>query len=271
MKVWACVLTGICAMLLTGNACPTVQAADEKAAGPAPAPAAGVDAPAPPKEGEAKTTDVKAADVKTPDAKTTATDTPNAGPTLTPAGGNESRGSRRRGEGRGGGRDNGRDGRTADTKAPAADAPDAAPASGWARYQVLTERNMFLKNRARPRVFEAKQEEMGPPAPKVETDVVLSGIVEKDGQLAAFLENSRSGTVRLVRKDDEVGGGKIGAITISGIEYISNGATRTVTVGMTLEGGSIANLGTAKTGSGSAETDSVLERMRKKRQEEMNK
>jgi hypothetical protein len=248
-----------------------VQAADEQTAGPTPAPAAGADAPVPPKDGEAKTTDAKTTDAKTTDVKTPATDTPNAGTTAAPAAGYESRGSRRRGEGRGGGRDSGREGRTADTKAPAADAQNAAPATGWARYQVLTERNMFLKNRAKPRVFEAKQEEMGPPAPKVETDVVLSGIVEKDGQLAAFLENSRSGTVRLVRKDDEVGGGKIGAITISGIEYISNGATRTVTVGMTLEGGSIANLGTAKTGSGSSDTDSVLERLRKKRQEEMNK
>ncbi|MGD0092941.1 MAG: hypothetical protein ABSE73_23765 [Planctomycetota bacterium] len=157
-------------------------------------------------------------------------------------------------------------------------------ASGWERYQVLVRGNIFFKDRAHRRAEARppaqKDEEMGPPDPKVESENVLIGVLEKDGELVAFLENSRSGTVQMLRTGDAIARGKIGPITLERIAYVVDEAKVLVDIGKNLEGGVAGALGEVKGGatisspsdsSASPEERATMEKMRKKRQEEMNK
>jgi hypothetical protein len=158
-----------------------------------------------------------------------------------------------------------------------------AQAASWERYQVLLQRNIFAKNRRAWREAmrspDQDKDEMGPPAPKIEAETVLIGILDKDGQLAAFLENCRTGAVQMLRPEDPLARGKIGAITIECIEYACGGASIFVNVGKNLDGGTSGALGEpskypATDANGnpvSAEVNSILEKLRKKRQEEMNR
>ena len=148
----------------------------------------------------------------------------------------------------------------------------------WERYHVIVQRNIFAKDRRRGRgnhrPAEQAAEEMGPPAPKAETESVLIGILQKDGLLVAFLENTRTGTVQTLRTGDALGCGHVGAITLNSMEFVSGETSLTVTVGQNLDGSAAGRLSdTVKsgTGSGSPETNAILERLRKKRQEEMSR
>jgi hypothetical protein len=110
--------------------------------------------------------------------------------------------------------------------------PPRGAAAGWERYQVLVQRNVFAKERGR-----AREEGRAAAAPKPEADTVLTGIVEKDGELQAFLENRKTGAVQVARKDDPIARGKIAAISLDTIEYVCEGASVMVGVGKNLEGG----------------------------------
>ncbi|MCY3019324.1 MAG: hypothetical protein NTW87_09905 [Planctomycetota bacterium] len=153
-------------------------------------------------------------------------------------------------------------------------------APAFERYQVLVQRNMFAKDRGRARdeARAAEQSKDGAPS-KPEAETVLVGILQKDGQLVAFLENSKAGTVQAVQKDDPIGRGTIAAITLDSIEYVCGDTSLTVTIGKSLDGGTPTKLGElakpagagASAGAGSADSNSVLERLRKKRQEEMSR
>jgi hypothetical protein len=158
--------------------------------------------------------------------------------------------------------------------------PGTAPASeggtpprgatvGWERYQVLVQRNVFAKDRGR-----AREEAKAGATSKPEADTVLTGILEKDGELIAFLENRKTKAVQVARKDDPVARGRIGAISLDSIEYLCDGASVRVEVGKSLEGGAAEPARPAATGSGadsgSTETNAILERLRK-RHEELNR
>lgn len=165
----------------------------------------------------------------------------------------------------------------AEEKAGEAPVP-AKDAAGWERYQVVVQRNIFAKDRARGRgdhrPAEQAVEEMGPPAPKTETDSVLIGLLEKDGQLVAFLENTRTGAVQTLRTGDALGSGKVGTLTLNSMEFVSGETSLTVSVGQKLDGSAAGTLSEpvkSSAGSGSPEANAILERLRKKRQEEMSK
>jgi hypothetical protein len=149
-------------------------------------------------------------------------------------------------------------------------------ATGWDRYQILIKRNVFSKSRGRERE-EARIAAQKPPPPKPEAETVLIGVAEKDGQLVAFLENTKTGAVQKVRKDDPVARGKVVAITLNSIEYECEGKTLVVGTGSNLEGGAPVKGGepgkTAASAAapGSGDAGSVLERLRRKRLEEMNR
>ena len=148
--------------------------------------------------------------------------------------------------------------------------PPRGAAVGWERYQVLVQRNVFAKDRGR-----AREETRAAAAPKPEADTVLTGILEKDGELIAFLENRKTKAVQLARKDDPVARGRIATISLNSIEYLCDGASVWVEVGKSLAGGAAEPAKPEATGpradSGSPETNAILERLRKKRQEEMNR
>jgi len=155
--------------------------------------------------------------------------------------------------------------------------------NGWDRYKILIQRNIFSKDRGRPRE-ERRSEDRGkeketPPPPKPEADITLIGILEKDGKLAAFFENAKTGLIQSAASGDSIARGKIGGITLDRIEYVYDGATVTVAIGNNLEGaaGSKSSGAPQSTSpssggnTGPSDANALLERMRKKRQEEMRK
>ena len=160
-----------------------------------------------------------------------------------------------------------------------APATNAAPAADWSRYEILIMRNIFSKDRGRSRnedkIGEAKEKEL-PPPPKPEAGLALIGIVNKDGQLVAFVENTNTGTVQNVKEGDTIARGKVSAVTLNKINYDYDGKSTEVSIGSTLEGGTATRSDSVKAASGTAtshsdsggsDVNSVLERMRKKRQE----
>ena len=169
---------------------------------------------------------------------------------------------------------------------PPVDAPNA-----WERYRVLSSRNIFSKTRGQPAAMQIKKsseskvadgdkEKKDVSATRVELDFVLNGIVAKDGELTAFLENRKAGTLSTAKSGDPVAAGKLTAIMLDGVQYESNGTQTLVGIGKALDGSiplpkadtpksSTTGTTDARPDSGSSSENAILERMRKKRQEEM--
>jgi hypothetical protein len=124
--------------------------------------------------------------------------------------------------------------------APGADKPDARPA--WEQYQVLAERNMFSKNRRidRPEVRRER-----PPAPDPERSVVLTGVVCRDGEYVAFLEDFRTNTTITAGIGDSVVRGRLASITLDNVDYERAGQTVRVSVGSNFEGGGSSSVSSA--------------------------
>ena len=170
-------------------------------------------------------------------------------------------------------------------------APDAEPGE---RYRVLVERNIFSRSRRAPQ---------GPPAPVAtrpagvavdDTDqyLVLTGASKGDIEIA-FIEDTRTGQTTRLRTGDAVGKGKIVTITLRNIEYEREGQIAKIEIGSNLTGSTVSAMpaatgpstqpAEAADGAGPA-TDkapppsaapggaiSVLERMRRRRQEQTDR
>lgn len=155
---------------------------------------------------------------------------------------------------------------------------DSAAAPSWERYQILVQRNIFSKERGRAqeerreRTREPEKEAAPvavPPGPKPEADIQLIGILQKDGELVAFLENNKTGAVQAIRQGGAIARGTISTITLDSIDYSYDGSVSTVSIGKNLEGGvAVQSADAAKKEAGE---NSILERMRKKRLEDLRK
>jgi len=176
--------------------------------------------------------------------------------------------------------------------------------TGWDRYKVLVQRNMFSKERGRPREeVRTERKRDVPPPPRIESDLVLIGVVQKDGAPAAIIENRVSGKIVAVKPGDSIGAGAIKVISLDSIDFECDGILNVIKIGSTLAGTAPktftvttpetsastttpggtstppatttsttpAATGTPPTGTGAGGGESVLERMRRKRQEELRK
>lgn len=178
---------------------------------------------------------------------------------------------------------------------PSTEKKSAEP-QGWERYKILAQRNMFSKDRGKPRESvrtETKRDT--PPPPRIEADLVLIGVVQKDGVPAAIIENRASGKIVTVKAGETIGAGKAKAISLDSVDFENDGILHVIKIGSTLAGGPpkapAAASSTTTTTTTTAEAqpgstalpapatgtapasggDSVLERMRRKRQEELRK
>src|SRR4051812_27263607 len=123
---------------------------------------------------------------------------------------------------------------------PAAPAPTPAPAKVTYndRYGVLSERNIFLRERGKPatrptRTYEASPSFSRPPAEAV---FVLTGIVLEEGQYRAYVEDTSTGRVHRLAVGDTVARGHVLEIEIDAIAYDLNGQGTWVTIGSDLRG-----------------------------------
>ncbi len=107
-----------------------------------------------------------------------------------------------------------------------------------AAYSIVTERNMFSRNRepVRPKT-EPRQHTTHTLDPNPESYYILRGIVGENGTFIAFFQDNRQGTVLELREGDEVARGKIKSLTLDSIEYEMGDTTTTVPLGYDLEGG----------------------------------
>ena len=114
---------------------------------------------------------------------------------------------------------------------------ETAPEDSWENYRVLVERNIFLRDRrpARPR-----GPSLGPREPIVrdsDRDVVLTGIGRRNGEYVAFFENTATGVTTRARMGEDVGKGRIRAITLDTVEYERDGVVTRIEIGYALQGG----------------------------------
>ena len=157
------------------------------------------------------------------------------------------------------------------------------PAEGE-RFRTIIQRNIFSKtgDSSVPRARSAAVSTDSASA----CEVVLVGVRDKDQAITAFIEDRRTRTVRAVRPGDTLGGGTVTVITLDSLEFKCGDTCTVIKIGKTLDGnapsapagsapGPLPVAGEARGSSpaaaaGTAPSESsILERLRKKRQEEL--
>ncbi len=173
------------------------------------------------------------------------------------------------------------------------------------KSRLLVERNIFRRDR-RPRVARPVATTRTVVRTPYDTDhnLVLTGIARRDGGYVAFFENTQTGATTRAATSRPVGKGEISAITLDGIEYKRDGSVTTIKVGHSLSGSAYVRpveavssvalatptgSDTRPAGSGDdpaagtgasppagrpitgGSAASILEQMRRRRQQELNK
>jgi hypothetical protein len=148
-----------------------------------------------------------------------------------------------------------------------------------AEYGVLTNRTVFMKTRIPPPPpVPSTQPVNTAPVARPEATMVFNGVTNVDGVGYALFEDTAAGKVLGFRVGDAIASGKITAITLDGLEYESNGVTRRILLGQTLEGGEAPDLASRATVSGGLTTqpstgngaeDPILKMLRERRRREL--
>jgi len=108
----------------------------------------------------------------------------------------------------------------------------------WTQYEIVTQRNMFSRQRVPLRVQTERAEERPRTIPNPESYLLLKGIVQEDNQFIAFVEDKQSGNVLRLRQGDQVARGTIKSLNnLDGLEYQFQDKTVSVSLGFDLEGG----------------------------------
>jgi len=118
------------------------------------------------------------------------------------------------------------------------------------KYGVVSERNIFMRERGRRRRYEGPSR----PAysPPVEDAYVLRGVVFEDDIYRAHIESLNTSTVLKLAVGEPVASGKVTAIDIDAIEYEQPGHRPIrIEVGQTLTGGQAVLPTISSEGSGS--------------------
>jgi hypothetical protein len=121
----------------------------------------------------------------------------------------------------------------------AAETTPATKQSYQERYGVLSERNIFLRERGRPAPstrqsdYTSRNSMSRPPA---EATYVLTGIVLEDGQYRAYIEEVGTGRVQRLGVGDAVAKGHVLEIDIDAIAYSAGGEGTWVPIGCDLQG-----------------------------------
>jgi hypothetical protein len=145
-------------------------------------------------------------------------------------------------------RDRSRDGRSDrssdDRSAGSSSSPvpdDNADKSSFDHYKVLSEHNIFARNR-RPTSRPTQSSRPDRPPPKPETAFILTGcVIENDNKYVALVENAQTGVTLKVSPGDSVATGKVTAIGFDFLEYETSGQKTKVEIGHNFTG-SVASL-----------------------------
>jgi len=116
--------------------------------------------------------------------------------------------------------------------------PPATPSTQppqWENYRILSEQNIFLRNRARPMTGQYLPRP-AVAAPSEDARFVLTGIIQQGDDCVAFFEDSRSGKTIQTQTGDTVGRGRLTVITLDTVHYACDGDIARITVGSNLTG-----------------------------------
>jgi hypothetical protein len=123
---------------------------------------------------------------------------------------------------------------------PTATTKPAAPQRYSDRYSILSQRNIFLKDRSRGsssgggrdgRNGSTTQASSQPSRRPIEESMVLTGIVEEGGQYRAYVEDQLAGAVLRVSNGERLAHGRVARIGIDSIEYEPQSTTGGATGG----------------------------------------
>ena len=132
----------------------------------------------------------------------------------------------------------------------------ASPARGFDQYNAIVERNIFLRERPRPRPANTQRWERprDPTPPETpEQRYVLRGVVIENDELRAYFENIRSNEGVRVKPGEAIGNGHIAGIAIDAVAYAAADGTVTwIDVGENLTGARDTRSGTGGGTSASA-------------------
>jgi len=153
---------------------------------------------------------------------------------------------------------------------------DGTDKASFDRYKVLSEHNIFTKNR-RPTSRPTRDSRSDGPPPKPEVAFVLTGcVIENENRYAAFVENAQTGVTLRVSPGDSIATGKVTAIGFDFLEYETGGQKTRVEIGHNFTG-SVASLATVMalptTGPTTGPVDesnlSIEEKLRRRRLREL--
>lgn len=164
----------------------------------------------------------------------------------------------------------------------------SADPTSWASYQIVATRNIFSWHRTAAAPVVPQEHDAQTPGFDGDIDsplsseqqtaarasYVLVGVAIEVERRIAFFEHP--GTKQTIKSSigEPLVGGSIIAIRIDGIEFEVNGQSITVTPGETLTGTAASGLTTDSLSDGvnrdATSNNAVLERMRQRRQEELN-
>ncbi|HEX8339927.1 MAG TPA: hypothetical protein VF624_03365 [Tepidisphaeraceae bacterium] len=123
------------------------------------------------------------------------------------------------------------------------------------RYGVIAQRNIFLRDRVRPRdnSRENTTTRSTQPAPLTpEQAFVLRGIVLEEGDLRAYFEDKRTGAVTRIATGATLAEGRVAEIGIDAVRFQNDGALTWVEIGHDLTGSRSASTPTGTGGSTSS-------------------
>lgn len=101
------------------------------------------------------------------------------------------------------------------------------------RYGVLSDRNVFVRDRRAPRRDEPASRQ-APRAP--EQTFVLTGVVFEDGGYRAYMEDRAAGTTQRLGPGDAIARGRITQIQMDAVEYTQGDRSVWVEIGKDLTG-----------------------------------
>ena len=107
----------------------------------------------------------------------------------------------------------------------------------WDRYRILTERNMFRRDRRSVRSYEAATTQPSDqPTHDSDGSIALTGIARRDGEFVAFFEDTRINATIKARVGQPVGKGNVEQITLNEVEYRREGTIKRIGIGRSLMG-----------------------------------
>jgi hypothetical protein len=108
------------------------------------------------------------------------------------------------------------------------------PADDYARYAILADKNIFVRNRPPTRTITNR----GPASPRrTEEAFLLTGFaLQEGGRRVAFIENTATGTTQRLLPGDAIAGGKVVAVDFDSILFESGSRQVRVEIGRNLLG-----------------------------------